>query len=291
MKAGTEEQQPFRVDVDAILKKKNPGLYRILPGFVLRWLKKILHQAQINEALTKGAHLRDAEFANFSITFIGANYDSIGKENIPAKGGAIVVSNHPLGGLDGMAFLAEACKVRPDSKIIVNDLLMNLPQFENSFIPVNKLGSNARESLQRVESMYAGKSPVLIFPAGICSRKQHGSIMDMEWNKAFIARSKRYQHPVIPTFITGLNSRRFYNLAYWRKKLGIKANIEMFFLADEMFAQNGKKIRIIFGRPIPHETFDNRYSAKEWADLLRHFVYLLNDNPSADFESFVKSRK
>lgn len=285
------EKKEFRVEVEGLFRRKNPRLAKLIPKFVFNWIRKIVHQEEVNYTLTRGAHLRDAAFAELAISDVGATFDSVGKENIPQKGGAIVASNHPLGALDGMALLVEATRLRPDAKFIVNDILMSLPNFEKQFIPVNKLGSNAKESLRRVEETYASGDLVLIFPAGICSRKQNGIIHDLEWNKSFISRAIKHQLPVIPTFIIGKNSKRFYRVARIRRFFGIKANIEMFLLSDEMFRQKGKHLRIIFGKPISYQTFDKSRTAAQWALVMREFVYELELNKDADFIAFNKAFK
>jgi len=282
-----EIKKYFSLDIHKILKDKNPLLAKFIPGFIVNWIKKIVHQDEINGALAKGADLNDSQFAALSIAMVGATFESIGKENIPLSGGAIVASNHPLGAIDGMALLVEATKIRPDSKFIVNDILMNLPNFQSQFIPVNKLGSSPRESLKRVDDTYASGDLVLIFPAGICSRKQKGIIHDLDWNKGFISRAIKYNLPIIPTFIEGKNSNRFYNIARIRRFLGIKANIEMFFLSDEMFQQKGKHLHIYFGKPIPASTFDKQYSQPEWAYHIREYVYAMVKNKNLTFLEYM----
>ena len=92
-------------------------------------------------------------------------------------------------------------------------------------------------------------------------------------------------------FIKGKNSSWFYNLAYWRKKLGIKMNLEMFYLPDEMFKQRGQHIHITFGNPIPAATFDKSRKQDEWAALLRDFTYLFPANPELTFEDFIQTKK
>lgn len=278
--------KPVQINVEELFRKKNPKAARLLPRLLMNWISRTIHQDEINEFLRNTHGIKDVEFASRVISDFGVSRSSTGLWNIPDTGGAIVAANHPLGGMDGMALLCEAAKARTDVRFIVNDLLMNLPAFDQVFIPVNKHGSNAREQLKKVEATYASGHVVLIFPAGLCSRKQNGEIRDLEWTKGFIARAVKYQLPVIPTYITGRNSSRFYNLANIRKFLGIKANIEMFFLSDEMFRQRGKEIQIRFGNPIPPSMFDNRFSQHEWAQLVKEYVYHMVDN-AEDFEHFV----
>ena len=101
--------------------------------------------------------------------------------------------------------------------------------------------------------------------------------------KTIISKAKRYRRDIIPTHIDGSNSNFFYNLAPYRKKLGIKANIEMFYLSNELFKQRDKTLTITFGKPISYTVFDKRYRDNHWAELLKQHVYKLKDNPEAEF--------
>lgn len=180
------QEKPFRVDIDSIFRTKNPSMYKWIPGFILSWIKKVVHQREINEALEEAKDLTDGDFVDFVVQKkLQAKVRIKGVENIPATGGAILVSNHPLGGLDGMVIMAEALRIRKDVKVIVNDILMHIPNFTNTFIPVNKLGKKAKDSLQKVEQAYAEGNLVIVFPAGICSRKIDGQIRDLDWQKSF----------------------------------------------------------------------------------------------------------
>jgi putative hemolysin len=280
--------EPVKIDIEKVIAAKNPGLARMLPGFILRWLKRTLHQDDINRGLDISKDIKDLEFATFSIDFLEAKVDSSGRENIPQNGGVIIASNHPLGGLDGLALMQEAGKARKDIRFVVNDILTQLPNFETIVVGVNKHGANARKSLEAIEQAYANGFAVLIFPAGLCSRKMDdGAIRDLEWQKSFIARAQKYNLPVVPTFIKGKNSPWFYNLARWRKKLGIKANIEMLYLPDEMFKQRGQNIHITFGKPIPAAFFDKSKKTEVWAAILRDYIYAFSNDPNLRFEDFA----
>jgi len=278
--------EPVQIDVEKIFRTKNPRLARHIPGFVFRWIKKTLHESEINGFLREEKSTTGAAFACNILSAFGVHHDGDGHKYLPAEGGAIVAANHPLGGMDGMIILCQAARARQDVSFIVNDILLNLPQFNDVFIGVNKTGTKGREQLKKIEEVYASDRLVLIFPAGLCSRRNKGVVKDLEWNKAFISRAIKYQKPIIPTHVTGQNSNWFYKLANFRKCLGLKANIEMFYLADEMFKQKDKKIHVRFGQPIPHTVFDNRHSQHQWAQLLRDYVYTLRHNPT-DFETFV----
>ena len=144
------------------------------------------------------------------------------------------------------------------------------------FVPVNKLGRNDKKNKEAFEAVYNSDNCLIIFPAGMVSRRQkRRKILDLRWKKSIIQKSIQYGKPIIPVHIEAYNSKKFYNLSYWRKKMGIKANIEMFFLADEMYKQNGKSIHITFGKPIPSSKFDQSKRPEEWVQWLKDHVYSL----------------
>ena len=209
------------------------------------------------------------------------NVEIVNKQNIPATGGVIFASNHPLGGMDGMAFIKAVGDVRPDVRFIVNDILRNLKNFDEIFVGVNKMGGSSRDALKTIEDVYASPTAILIFPAGLVSRKTDQGIRDLEWSKSFISKAIKYSKPIVPVFIEGQNRKFFYNFARWRKRLGIKKNIEMLYLPDEMFRQAGKTIRLHFGKAVEPSVFNDSLSEKEWAQKLREYIY------SSDFRSGI----
>jgi putative hemolysin len=270
---GKNENQ--RIDVENVLFAKNPGLAKAVPGFVINYLKKIVHQDELNVFLDKFGHLKDSELIAAGLSHFEIKFSVKGTENIPESGRYIFVSNHPLGGLDGLVFIYELSKHFPDLKFPVNDILTNIKNLSGIFLPVNKHGLQAREAAIMIEEAYASDSQILYFPAGLCSRKKSGVIRDLKWHKSFITKSIQYKRNIVPAFFSGRNSNFFYNLANFRKMLGVKANIEMLYLADEMFKQKDKEIQLVFGKQIPWETFDNNKSAPEWADWVKTRSYAL----------------
>lgn len=263
------------IDVDEAFLSKNPGLYRMLPGFIISYLKKVVHQDEINSFIDRHGNKHAFEFVDEVVTEFGAKIGIIGIENIPKTGGCIFASNHPLGGLDAMALIQAIGKVRKDIQFIVNDILLQLKNLSGIFTGVNKHGKNSAEVLSTLDELYASGKGVLIFPAGLVSRKQNGQIIDLEWKKSFVTNSRKNNIPVIPVFIEGRNSEFFYNLSNFRKRVGIKANIEMLYLADEMYKQKNKTITVIFGKPIPASFFKTEKSDREWAQLVKEHVYSL----------------
>ena len=271
----SEKKEPFQIDVGKVLGSKNPALARVIPSFAVNYLKRIIHQDDINTILRNFGHLKDVEFIGPTLDFMGISYKAFGVENIPKEGRYFFVSNHPLGGLDGLVFMNELGKYYRNIKFPVNDLLMNLENLSGIFLPINKHGGQAKDAIRKLDETYASDSQILYFPAGLCSRKNHGEIKDLAWHKSFITKAIQHKRDVVPAFFSGRNSNFFYNLSNIRKFVGIKANIEMLYLPDEMFRQKQKDIFLAFGKPIPWQTFDGSRSPVEWADWVKSKSYEL----------------
>ena len=261
------------IDVEKVIAGKNPKLLKVIPKALIRYLKRIVHQDEMNGIIQRHGHLRNVEFVNACLTDMGITYTAEGIENLSPDGHYIFASNHPLGGLDGLILISEMKKHYPDVKFVVNDLLMALDQFSGIFVPVNKHGGQNIEYARRIEATYASSSQVLYFPAGLCSRRISGKVVDLEWKKSFITKAIKHQRDIVPIYFEGRNSNFFYNLARLRKFLRIKANIEMLYLVDEMFKQKGKSLRLIVGKPIPYTTFTKEKSAQDWALYVRQKAY------------------
>jgi len=270
------------IDVRRIFGDKNPGLARKIPGFIYRLLEKIIHQDEINDFMFRNRDKWGLDYAQAILHDFGVATEVVNPPSFETGKKYLIVSNHPLGGMDGIALLHETGKIRKDVMFPVNDLLLNLPNLYELFIPVNKHGSNA-ENIKLFNDTFASSVVILYFPAGLVSRKQNGVIKDVEWKKTFLTKAKAYDRDIIPVYISGKNTSFFYNLALIRKKLGIKANIEMLFLPDQLYRYKNKVIRIIFGKPIPVSEFDKRNTDQQWALLLRDHVYKLEKNPEEDF--------
>lgn len=271
------------IDVEKVIRSKSEKLARRIPGFVYRYLRRIIHEKEINKALYENRHLIGLDFVREILKEFGAKIILSGKENIPAEGRYLAVSNHPLGGLDGMALMNALGEFRKDIVFPVNDLLMFLPNLRPLFIPINKHGRND-ENLGLMTQTFESEKLILYFPAGLVSRKQKGVIKDLEWKKTFITLSVRFKRDIIPIFVDGKNSNFFYNLALWRKRLGIKANIEMLYLVDEMFKQKNKTIHIHVGKAIPWQTFTNGERGNVWAERIKEHVYKLSADYTLPFQ-------
>lgn len=265
----------LNIDVAKILKGKAPNSK--VPKFIVNYLRRIVHENEINIFLNKNQSLKNIEFIKAGLKFLEVTIKIEGKENLPPKGGKyIFASNHPLGGLDGIS-TGYLLGKEYDGKVrfFSNDLLMNLQPLHDMFIPVNKTGTQGKEHALMMQNLYNSDNHLITYPAGICSRKINGKIVDLEWKKNFINKAVDFQRDVIPIYFEGRNSNFFYNLAKIRKFLGIKFNIEMMYLADEMFKQRGKSFSIRIGKPIPWQKFDKSKSQTQWAQWVKEIVYKL----------------
>jgi 1-acyl-sn-glycerol-3-phosphate acyltransferase len=275
MDNSSSNDQNQKIDVENVLSSKNPALAKVIPGFVINYLKKIVHQEELNTFLAKYGHLKDAELIGAGLYHFEIKYKVKGIENFPESGRYIFVSNHPLGGLDGLVFIHELSKHFNNIKFPVNDILTNIKNLSGIFLPVNKHGAQARDVAKKIEEAYASDCQILYFPAGLCSRKKNGVIKDLQWQKSFITKAIQHKRDIVPAFFSGRNSDFFYNLSNIRKRIGLKANIEMLYLADEMFRQKDKEIQLVFGTPISYETFDKSKTALEWAEWVKAKSYAL----------------
>lgn len=274
------------IDIEEVFREKNPKLYRWTPRFVFRWVERLVQLDEVNHVIYTYADDDDAvTFSKHILEYFRVKVETIGVQNLEGNSRITVASNHPLGGLDGVALLATVGEKYPGAIFPVNDILLFIPQFRKAFIPINKHGSN-RSNLKNIGSYFDSDEPVLYFPEGLCSRKRNGVVGDWNWRKTFITTAIQRQRDIIPTRFEGKNSNFFYNLSNFRKKIGLKANIEMILLPREMFRQKGRTVKAIFAKPVSYTFFDGRYKAAEWAELMRKFIYTLKTGEES-FEDFV----
>ena len=264
------------IQVREVIRKKSPALAKWLPGPLLSYLERTIHEDDINDIMHRFKDQKGLDFVDSLLDSLGVEVVLEGAENIPLDGSVIFASNHPLGGLDGIAFMQVIGRYRKDVKFIVNDILMNIVNLEPLFVGVNKVGGQSKSAIAAVDEAFAGDHALLVFPAGLVSRKIDGKIVDLEWKKSFISKAKKYQKDIIPVYIDGKNSNFFYNLARWRQKLGVKFNIEMLYLVDEFFAQRGQRVVIKVGERIPYTHFDKSKTEVQWAAEVKQQVYDLN---------------
>ena len=278
---------PLQFDIRAIIKSKAPKAR--IPDFLIRYLERIVHIKQMNAFLRKHTTERNYDFIRLVLDEeLGCSASIEGTENIPTDGRPVIfVSNHPLGGLDGMIIAQMIHEARSNSakrelKVIVNELLMYMEPINELWAPVNKVGRLTREQAAEQQRMWESETDVLTFPAGACSRLQRidgkWQIQDLVWQKNFVQRAREYKRDIVPIYFEGHNSRFFYALAYIRKLLHIKLNIEMLYLVDEMYGAHGKHFRVHVLPPIPYSTFDNSRTPIPWAQYVKSIVYATNNS-------------
>lgn len=268
------------LDLEKILAAKGIKV----PRPVLWLLNKLLHVDGLNKGLYDYRDKEGVDFANAMVEdYIGVNVVLEHSERIPSDGNPIIVANHPLGGPDGLALIGAVGRHRRDILFPVNDFLMYLPTLSPVFVPIDKVHGN-RTTADGLNKAFAGNNALLYFPAGLCSRRIKGKIVDLEWKPTVVKKSVQHHRDIIPVFIEAHNRRRFYSFANIRKRLGIKFNFEMALLPDEMFAQRGKTFRMVVGKPIPWQTFTGDKSAVQWAAALHDYVYTLQNDPDSVFE-------
>ena len=269
------ENEVFLVDVDQIARKISGG--KKVPGWLLSIVKRLIHQEDFNRYFRQGK--LGTEFLNGFLDYIDAKVDIIGEENIPDEGRFTFTSNHPLGLLDTCAetgFLSG----KYDGNILVpaNDLMMSVKQVHQYLIPVNKLGGQGRDLASALDDAFASDKQMLYFPAGICSRRIDGVIQDLPWKKTFITKSRQHKRDIIPVWFSGQNSRRFYRISDWCKRLRIKFNFAMLTLPSEVFRCRGGHFKMVIGKPIPWQTFDSGRNDNQWAEYVREQVYSLKQD-------------
>ena len=266
------ENKIITIDIASVLKNKAPNTK--VPKFLVDYLRRIVHEKELNDFLQNAPGLKNLEFIEAALNYLNISISMEGRENLPKGGHYIFAGNHPLGGLDGIStgYLLGK-EYNGKIRFFSNDILMNLEPLKELFIPVNKVGSQSKKHADEMQKLYNSDNHLITYPAGMCSRKVKGQITDLEWKKNFISKAVEYQRDVIPVYFEGRNSNFFYNLANLRKFFKIKLNIEMLYLVDELYKQKGKHFTLKVGKPIPWQTFDKSKSQIEWAEWVKEIVY------------------
>lgn len=273
------DSKVFTIDIDEIVRGKAGAKARFVPRFVLSWLKRIIHQDEVNEFILGEGDKQGMPWLDDCMEYLGTKLNVKGLENLPDDSDGRLftfVSNHPLGGPDGVA-LGHLLGHRYDGRIkyLVNDLLMNLHGLAPFFVPINKTGKQSRDFPRLVEAAFGSPSHIIMFPAGLCSRRIGGQIHDLPWQKTFITKSVETQRDIVPIRFDGRNSDFFYRIANVGKRLGLKFNIAMLYLVDELYKNRGKTFDVTIGKPIPYSTFDKSRKPQEWAAYVEDIVYKL----------------
>lgn len=275
----TNGNKAIQIDLQQIVRERLGKHSRLVPRFIVRWLEKLVCQNDLNKLLRNNFPKEGAAFCEGVLHDLDVAVDVVGEDNLPPVSDrkVVIVSNHPLGGLDGMALIAWAARRYGDRlHFVVNDLLDAVAPLRTVFVPVNKHGGQSRESIRAVDEAFASDDPVLVFPAGLCSRRDSaGKVSDLEWQKMFVNKAVDYRRTVVPVFFSGENSSFFYNFAKYRKLSGLKFNLEMIYLPGEIFKARGKRFAIYCGKPIPWRQLESGKKAAGQAARIRAAVYSL----------------
>lgn len=276
---------PLVIDLHSILRKRLPKkINRFVPGFLISYLARLIRQDELNEILRVTYPSSGSTFSQKVLKHLNITLTVDGLDRLPEDKRFMFASNHPLGGLDGIALIAVLGERFGDENIraLVNDMLMNVEPLCNVFLPVNKFGKQGREASILITEALNSNKQILQFPAGLCSRlNDNGKIEDLEWQKSFVAKAIESKRDIVPIYFEGHNTKKFYNTAKLRKRLGLKFNIEQILLPSEVCKANGNHYRIIFGNPISWESLKQTgKSSKELASEIRNAVYNLIRNES-----------
>lgn len=275
-----EANGPISINVSEVVRQRLGSRSRFVPAFVLRYLERLICQDGLNGILRAVYPRRGADFCDGVMDVLGVRLDVSGEENLPSDSRVIIVSNHPLGALDGIAMISYFSRFYGKTTcFVVNDLLMSVEPLRDCFIPVNKLGAQSRSSAVSLDAALAGDNPVMVYPAGLCSRMQpDGTIADLRWHKMFVNKAIESRRDIVPVYFGGRNSSGFYRTAKWRQKLGIKFNFEMALLPREIFRAKESVFTITIGKPVGWQTLEGGTHAAAEAAGLRELVYGLKDN-------------
>ncbi|HEY6915867.1 MAG TPA: 1-acyl-sn-glycerol-3-phosphate acyltransferase, partial [Paludibacter sp.] len=196
----------IKLDIAEILRKKAPKAK--VPKFIINYLRRIIHEKQFNKLFEDNIGKKNLDFIEASLRMFDVTMSIENKENLPpANGKYIFASNHPLGGLDGLTIgLLLGREYLGKVRLFTNDLLMYVEPLQEMFIPVNKVGVQGKSHAETLQNFFESDDHLITFPAGMCSRKVKGKIMDLDWKKSFISKAIQYQRDVVPLYFEGRNS-------------------------------------------------------------------------------------
>lgn len=264
-----------KIDIAEVLATKAPKLARRLPKFVINWLRRTIHEKELNHIYQNYWDYAPQAFIRACFRDWGVSYSIEGLEKLDRNERYLFVSNHPFGGMDGMMLSDKLIEYFGDVRVVVNDILRYISPLDPLWVPVNKHGTQKLSYARKFDEAFRSDLPILTFPAGLCSRKIDGRVQDTPWRPNFLKKAKSSQRNIVPIFVEGRLSNFFYNLSRLRKALGVKANIEMLWLVDEMLSQKGQHFRIIVGEPIEVASLEQVGSPAEQVLAVRKACYAL----------------
>ena len=268
------ERENYLLDLDKML---GPKLRKKLPRFAINFLKRRVHQDDINGVVMSVEHYKGVGFFDEALNYLDITYRTRGEENLDGEKKYLFVCNHPLGGPEALIIGSVFRRLYGEGfQVPVTPIMANLKPLAEFFTPVNNLSSKQSRDLgERISKMFTSDQQVVVFPAGLCAKKVKGKVTEMPWKKMFVTQARRYERDVVPVHISGHNSRWYFFLSKLSKFLGLKINIGMLYLVDELFKQRGNEFVITFGKPVPYTTFDKSKTDLQWAADMRERVKAL----------------
>lgn len=274
------ENKRFKIDIDEILKAK---VKKKLPKFLVNFLKRRIHQDEINDCIEKAEHPQGVGFFDEALNYLDIKYEVRGAENLDPSRRCIFASNHPIGGPEALIMGSVMRRYYGESfRVPVNNILAHFHPLSEFFVPINMGGRQTKEISEGLTRMFESPYQVLVYPAGKCARKEHGKVTEQPWKKMFITQSRKYERDVVPVHMSGYNSKLFMFLTSFSKFIGLKFNIGMFMLVDELFKKQHKTFVITFGKPISYTSFDKSKSDQQWAESVKQIVENLQEDNGQD---------
>ncbi len=279
-----EHSQTSLIDINEVVRNKNLKLYRRLPKFIIRYIKKVIRQDELNDFIIKNNKYTGIEFLRKSFEYFNVKAEVEGEENFPDNSRIIIAANHPAGSFDGLYIINTCFSKYGKVKALVNDLLLNVKNLNEFFMGVNKYGTTPRDYLTEINKTFESDAPVIFFPAGYVSRKNKGEVRDLAWQKSFVSQAIKHKRDIVPIYISGKLSNKYYFLAKTRKVLGIKSNLEMFLLPQELTKQRNAAYKIKIGKPISYKKLNSKFKEYDWAQRIKTHVYKLADSINTEFK-------
>jgi len=264
------------LNVEAILEQRYPDFvthHSKAARTLSRFLGFLFYQSRFEQFAREYPHLEGFDFVEAALRFFDftLRLREDERKRIPATGRVVIVANHPIGSLDGLALLHLVREVRPDVKVVANDMLAVLDPLKPVLLPVNNMGGHTpRENLRNIKQHLRDDGALIIFPAGEVSRFGPKGVKDGRWQPGFIKMARSTGAPVLPIFVAGRNSLFFYSISFLAKPLST------LWLIREMFKQSHNTVDARVGNPIPFDVY-SRFDASSHhlAGLFRKHVYRL----------------
>lgn len=272
----SDNRTDYLLDINKVL---GPKLVKKLPRFAINFLKRRIHQDDINGCIMTAEHYKGVGFFDEALNHLKITFKIRGEENLDLSKRYLFVCNHPLGGPEALIIGSVFRRLYGDGFMVpVNHILANLKPLREFFVPVKVYSSRqSRELGDQIAEMFKSDRQVLVFPAGLCARKIKGKVTEMPWKKMFVTQAKRYERDVVPMHISGFNSKKFFFFTKLSMFLKLKFNIGMLFLVDELFKKSGEEFIITIGKPVPYTTFDKSRTDIQWAAEIQDQVKKLSE--------------